>query len=58
MLKRRISVLIMAVLVLSAFSVLGSRRSESQPSSPDAVLYVSPSIIADPSITPPATIAR
>ena len=55
--KRRISLLIMTVLVLSGFTVLGLRRSESQPSSPDAVLYISPSIIADPTITPPATIA-
>jgi len=57
MLKRRISLLIMTVLVLSGFTVLGLRRSGSQPSSPDAVLYVSPSMIADPTIAPPATIA-
>lgn len=57
MLKRKTSLLLTIMLVLSAFSVLALRISESQPSSPDAVLYISPSVIADPTIAPPATIA-
>lgn len=56
MLKRKMSLVIMALLFFLTFNVLASRRSESQPPS-EAVLYLSPSLIADPTITPPAIVA-
>lgn len=56
MLKRKNSLIIIAVLFLLAFNASALRRSESQPSSSDAVLYISPSVIADPTITPPAIV--
>jgi hypothetical protein len=46
----------MTLLFFLAFNALALRRSESQPSS-DAVLYLSPSVIDDPTIVPPATVA-
>jgi hypothetical protein len=56
MLKRKNSLIIIAVLFLMIFNSFGLRRSESQLSSSDAVLYISPSVIADPTITPPAIV--
>ena len=55
--KNRFTLILISVLLLLAFNAFALRRSESQPLSPDAVLYISPSAIADPSITPPATVA-
>lgn len=46
----------MALLFFLAFNALALRKSESQPPS-EAVLYLSPSLIADPTITPPAIVA-
>lgn len=56
-LKRKSFLTIATLLILLSVNAFALRRSESQPLSPDAVLYISPSAIADPSIVPPATIA-
>ena len=50
------SLVIIALLFFLAFNALALRRSESQPPS-EAVLYLSPSLIADPTIVPPAIVA-
>ena len=55
--KRKISSIIIAVMLLLAFSAFALRGSESKSSSTDAVLFISPSVIADPTITPPAIVA-
>jgi len=56
MLKRKMSLVITALLFFLTFNALALRRSESQPPS-EAVLYLSPSLIADPTIVPPAIVA-
>ena len=49
--------IIVTILILLSFNAFALRRGESQTQSPDAVLYISPSAIADPTITPPATVS-
>lgn len=44
-------------MLLLAFNSFALRGSESKSSSTDAVLFISPSVIADPTITPPAIVA-
>lgn len=56
-LKNRSSLLIISVMLLLAFNAFALRGSESKSSSTDAVLFISPGVIADPTITPPAIVA-
>jgi hypothetical protein len=56
-LKRKSSSLIIAIMLLLAFNAFALKGSESKSSSTDAVLFISPSVIADPTITPPAIVA-
>jgi hypothetical protein len=56
-LNKKTSLLIISVLVLLSLNGLAVRKSASQPSSTTAVLYISPSSISDPTITPPAIVA-
>jgi len=56
-LKNRSSLLIISVMLLLAVNAFALKGSESKSSSTDAVLFISPSVIADPTIIPPAIVA-
>lgn len=56
-LKRKSFLITVTIMILLSFNAFALRRGESQPQSPDAVLYISPSAIADPTISPPATVS-
>lgn len=49
--------MIIAIMLLLAFNAFALKGSVSKSSSTDAVLFISPSVIADPTITPPAIVA-
>jgi hypothetical protein len=57
MMNKKVSLVIITILIMLSLNGLAIKISESQPLPTNAVLYMSPSVIADPTITPPAIVA-